>query len=293
MIAQTALTVLGVVIIVLGLRDMYHSLLHPRGKGAMSHAVTAAMWKLSKRAGHRLGPTVGPAAMVTVVVLWVALQTLGWALIYIPHIPGGFVYSPGVDPTRYPDFVGALYISLVTLVTLGFGDVVAVDPWLRAATPLEALIGFALLTTALTWFTQVYPPLSRRRALALELKGLADSGYAQRLSGLDAPTAGTVLHTLASEIGKARVDLTQHTESYYFREEDPDLSLARQLSYALALREAAAASPSRDLQAAAEVLSRALEQLATKLRADFVRADEDVLETFKAYAADHARTPRI
>ena len=35
--------------------------------------------------------------------------------------------------------------------------------------PLEALTGFVLLTTALAWFAQIYPPLSRRRALALQL----------------------------------------------------------------------------------------------------------------------------
>ena len=289
---RVLVTVLGVVVALLGLRDMYHSLLHPSGKGSISHRVMVLVWKVSKWSGHRLGSMVGPAMMVTVVVLWVALQALGWALIYLPHVPAGFSYSPGIDPTRYNNFLEALYISLVTLGTLGFGDVVAIDPWIRMAAPLEALTGFALLTAALTWFMQVYPPLSRRRALALELKGLADIGYADELPALDPVTVAHVLGTLAAEIGTVRIDFTQYIESYYFQEEDPDLSLARQLPYALVLRDAAAASASPDLQAGARQLTRALEQLALKLQRDFVAAEGGPEPVFTAYAADHGREPR-
>ena len=286
------LTLAGTAVVLLGLRDMYHSLLHPSGKGAISHRVMMLVWKVSKWSGHRFGSMVGPATMVTVVLLWVTLQAVGWALIYAPHVPEGFAYSPGIDPARYNGFLEALYISLVTLATLGFGDVVATNPWIRMAAPVEALTGFALLTAALTWFTQVYPPLSRRRALALELKGLADSGYAEQLPALDPATVARVLDKLASGIGKARIDFTQHTESYYFQEEDPDLSLARQLSYALVLRDAAAASSTPDLRVGAELLSQALEQLALKLQRDFVASSPDPASAFAAYAADHGREPR-
>lgn len=289
---DVVLTVLGVVLVLLGLRDMYHSLLHPSGKGAISHSVMKVVWLLSKRTGHRFGSLVGPAVMVAVVVLWVALQAVGWALIYVPHVPEGFAYSPGVNPARYNDLFEALYISLVTLATLGFGDVVATGPWLRMAAPLEALTGFALLTAALSWFTQVYPPLSRRRALALELKGLADAAYADQLPALDPVTVARVLDTLAAEVGKARIDFTQHTESYYFQEEDPDLSMARQLSYALVLRDAADASPSPDVRMGARILSQALDQLALKLQRDFVASEADPESVFAAYAADHGRAPR-
>ncbi|MFC7876169.1 ion channel [Isoptericola sp. NPDC057391] len=35
---------------------------------------------------------------------------------------------------------------------VGFGDIVPTTPWLRlATTPLQALIGFALLTAAVSW----------------------------------------------------------------------------------------------------------------------------------------------
>ncbi|MFE7630824.1 potassium channel family protein [Kocuria sp. NPDC057446] len=188
--------------------------------------------------------------MITVVVLWVLLQGVGWALVYLPHVPGGFTYSPGVDPADCPDPVEALYISFVTLATLGFGDVVATDPWIRLATPLEALTGFALLTAA------------------------------RVLDGLTAGVAG------------ARIDFTQHGETYYFQEEDPDLSLARRLSYALELRDRAAASAAPRVRTGARRLGLALEQLAHQLRKSSGCAGQTPADVFAAYAEDHGRDPR-
>jgi hypothetical protein len=285
------LTLLGIAVIAIGLWDMYHSLLHPSGTGAIGGRVQAGIWRISRRTGHRLGSAVGPGSMITVVVLWVLMQGVGWALVYLPHVPGGFTYSPGVDPVNYPDAVDALYVSLVTLATLGFGDVVATDPWIRLATPLEALTGFALLTAALTWFTQIYPPLSRRRSLALELKFLAEVDYADDIAEDDPETAARVLDGLAAEVAKARIDLTQHGETYYFQEEDPDLSLARQLPYALELRDRATASSAPRVRTGGRRLGLALEQLAAKLREEFVAAGEAPDEVFAAYAADHLREP--
>lgn len=283
------LTVVGMVVIVFGLVDMFHTLLHPSGQGRLSRWVLSAVWKISKATGHRAGSAVGPAAMVVVILCWVVLQGVGWALIYYPHVPEGFVYSSGVDPANYPDFVGALYFSFVTLATLGFGDVVPTDPWIRMATPFQALTGFALLTAALTWFTQVYPPLSRRRALALHLKRLADSGYAEKIHALEASSASRVLETLATEVATVRVDFTQHTEGFYFQEQDPDLSLARQLPHALRLRDAALGTADPTVRLSAQQLSLALEQLGTKLKDTFVHTGEDPEEVFAAYAAEHGQ----
>lgn len=178
--------------------------------------------------------------MTTVVGLWVLLQGVGWALVHLPHVPGGFTYSPGAGPADYPDAVGALHVSLVTLVPLGFEDVVATDPWIRPATPLEAPTGFALLTAAPTWCTRIRPPLSRRRSPALDLKFLAEVDHADGIAQEHPVTATRVLDGLAADVAEARIDFTQHGETYYFQEEDPDLPLAHQLPCALELRDRAA-----------------------------------------------------
>lgn len=286
------LTVAGIAVIVTGLQDMFHTLLHPSGKGHLSRFVLAGIWSVSKATGHRLGSAVGPAAMTAVVVLWVALQGAGWALVYYPHLPGGFTYSPGINPADYSPAAEAVYVSFVTLGTLGFGDVVPANPWIRLASPFEALTGFALLTAAMTWFTQIYPPLSRRRALALEIKGLADIGYARQLGTVNPATTSRVLDALAAKVGKTRIDFTQHPEGFYFQEEDPDLSLARQLPYLLKLRDAAIAHKELDVRLSSEQLSLALEQLTNKLKHDFLDNGQDQRQVIEAYAAAHGQTPR-
>ncbi|WP_150307807.1 ion channel [Planctomonas psychrotolerans] len=286
------LTIAGIAILAIGLIDMFRTLLHPTGQGRVSGWVLSATWWLSRATKHRLGSAVGPAAMVAVIVMWVALQGVGWALIYVPHIPGDFLYAPGIDPSRYSAFAEALYISFVTLTTLGYGDAVATDPGIRLAAPLEALTGFALLTAALTWFAQVYPPLFRRRALALELKGLADTGYADALDEVDAATASRVLDTLTAEVAAVRVDLTQHAEGYYFQEENPDLSLARQLPYALRMRDAARSRSEAAVRLSGEQLSQALDQLGAELRGTFLHTGDDLEAIFAAYATDHGQDLR-
>lgn len=289
---QIVLTVVGALVIVVALQDMFHTLLHPRGKGQLSSRVLAGAWWLSRSTGHRLGTAVGPASMVAAIVVWVALLGVGWALVYHPHIPDGFVYSPGIDPADYSDLTEALYVSFVTLATLGFGDVVATDPLLRLAAPLEALTGFAVLTAALTWFMQIYPPLTRRRTLALQLSALADVDYAEQLPGLDATTASRVLDAVTDGLRTVRIDFAQHSEGFYFPEKGAELNLARQLPTALRLRDAAQEHAAEEVTLSAQQLDQALEQLTTTLREQFLHTGEDPAAVVMAYAAEHLQTPR-
>ena len=108
---------------------------------------------------------------------------------------------------------------MVTLATLGFGDIVPTTEWLRVAVPLEAMLGFVLLTAAVTWVLQVYPALMRRRALAIRLSLLHRADAARVLAEEDVPMAANLLEDLAGEVVQARVDLTQYAETYYFRDE--------------------------------------------------------------------------
>lgn len=86
------------------------------------------------------------------------------------------------------------------------------------------------------------------------------------------------------------IDFTQHTESFYFQELDPKISLARQLPYALRLREAASATPDPAVQLSAQRLGEALEQLAQKIKTGFLRTGNDTEEILTAYAHEDGRT---
>ncbi|MFA4841933.1 MAG: potassium channel family protein, partial [Agrococcus sp.] len=219
-------------------------------------------------------------------------QGWGWALIYLPHLPEGFSYAPGTQFSDYAPLAEALYVSFVTLTTLGYGDVLAINPWIRAAAPLEALTGFALLTAAMTWFSQIYPPLSRRRALALHLAGMADADYAASVGALDAATVSRVLDELTERVVEVRLDFVHHAEGFYFREGRRELALARQLPYALELHDAAMARPEIGVRLSAAQLAGALEQLGATLRSQYLGRGDGVREVLSAYAVDHGHEPR-
>jgi Ion channel len=71
---------------------------------------------------ERLFAAAGPTALVVVIATWALLLILGWALVFWPHVPDGFRFDPGTAE-RDAGFLEAVYLSLVTVTTLGFGDI--------------------------------------------------------------------------------------------------------------------------------------------------------------------------
>jgi voltage-gated potassium channel Kch len=287
-IASILSTVLGAAIIVYGLSDVFLTLVHPHARGRLTRGIFAGVWRLTDRLGRRARAAAGPIAAITVVVTWAATQAVGWAFIYLPHIPDGFLYTDGIDPAEYLNFFEALYFSLVSLSTLGFGEVVPTDAALRIVSPLQAVTGFALLTGAATWLLQLFPTLGRRRAAALSLTFLGRAGYPQRIHEMDAAAAASVLHGVAQQMAGVRVDLSQNPESYYFREGEAPTSLGHALPIAEELARAASTSPQVELSAAGAALDAALEDLGECLRDNFGARGESRTELIDSFARDHS-----
>ncbi|TLP72832.1 potassium channel family protein [Nesterenkonia sphaerica] len=282
------LTLAGVALVAVGLWDMFQTLFHPKGQGSLSSGLLAAVWRATRVLRSRVGHIVGPAAMVGVIVMWVALQIVGWALIYYPHLPEGFEYSSEVEPATHTHVLDAFYISMVTVSTLGYGDLVPTQSAPRILGPLQAITGFALLTAALTWFSQIFPPLARRRSLALDLRSPADADFAHHVARVEPDAVCRTLESLMEAIGLVRVDLTQHAEVFYFLETDHHQSLSSQLPYALRIRDAALERPEESVRLRADQLSAALEKLTRQLHQDFRLPGEAPQEVIDAYAAAHS-----
>jgi hypothetical protein len=223
-------TAVGVVLVLAALRDIFHTIWHPSGRGRLSRWIMRAVWRVGRgrRALRRL---TGPLAMVVVVLAWVLLILLGWALVYWPHLPDGFVFGGSLDPAHRAGLLDAVYLSTVTLATLGFGDIVPTADWLRIAVPVQALIGFALLTAAVSWVLQVYPALTRRRALAVRLSLLSRVDTLGRVADPQSTLAASLLKHVAVGLALLRVDVTQYAETYYFRDGDAEASLPAMLGW--------------------------------------------------------------
>ncbi|WP_412074750.1 potassium channel family protein [Streptomyces xanthophaeus] len=225
--------------------------------------------------------------MVAVVAVWTLTVVVGWALIYWPHMPDAFAYSAGLRPADHAGFLDALYISLVQVSTLGLGDIAPADGWLRVLAPLEALVGFVLLSATVSWTLGIYPALARRRSLALRLSHLSRTHPTTEQIDTDAGVA--VLDSLAAGISVISVDFMQYAESYYFYDGDDRTSLARHLPYADNLADQAAGARHPDVRLAAAVLRAALEDLAIILDQRFLHTEGLPGQVFDAFAHDHGR----
>ncbi|WP_033107425.1 potassium channel family protein [Microbacterium profundi] len=283
----------GAVTILYVLRDIFHTLGHPEGHGTLSRFVLSTIWRLSTFRGKRgrLARLAGPVALITVIMVWGTLAILGWALVYLPSVPTGFVYASGSETDVTNVVLDALYISMSTISTLGFGDVVPAPGWLRVVTPLEALFGFALLTVAVSWVLQVYPALARRRVLAIRLSSLRRTMSTTALRDAEATLIAAVLERLSTDIIQARIDLSEYSETYYFRDEDPNCSLAAMLPYAAELASIGAAAPRSDTRFAAKLLMFALEGFTEVLKDRFPHTAPIMSDLLAAYAADHGHDP--
>jgi Ion channel len=274
-----------VTLIAIVVRDVFDALFHPEGRSTLSRgvmrAVRAGMRPLVPRTGRAVA---GPLALFVVLATWAALLILGWALIFWPHLDSGFRGGPGED-----GFFDAVYFSMVTVSTLGFGDVTPTAGWLQLLAPFEALLGFGLLTAGISWLLQLYPAVNRRRALAYEVSLLreaeADTGDA--IPELEPTAAEAILADLVSRVVAVERDLVTFPVSYYFREDDERFSLPAVAPYLidLAARSQAGAVPEH-VRFRARMLSAAIEDLAGSTGRLFYDLEEarpdEVLRRFAA-----------
>lgn len=282
------LSVVGVLLNVTVLRDLFHTLWHPRGFGSLGHHVFRLVWRLGSRG--RSTELAGPLGLLAVVVLWTAMVVGGWALVYLPHMPGAFHFDGSLRPQESSDLVASVYLSLVAVGTLGFGDIVPATTALRLAVPLQALMGFALFTAAISWVMQVYPALTRRRSFARRLHVMANNDTTRFVGSGSSAVVAQLLQSLEQDLLTVATDFVQYGSSYYFREEDEAMSLAANLPYALDLVAAAEQSPSPDVRHLGVLLSDAVAGTAVAVEA-YVGTSGPVAAVLDAFAEDHGHAP--
>lgn len=279
-------SVLGFLLVLGVLWDVFQNLWHPSARGRTNRVVLAIVRRTTPRLGRRARQLAGPVTMVGAIAVWTALAVAGWTLVYWPHMPGAFSYDPGLEPTARNDLADSLYLSLVTVATLGYGDIVPTTVWLRLLAPVQALMGLTMLTASVSWILQVYSAVTDRRVAAVRLAALRRAGISNVLHEMSDPTAARTVEDVATAMAAVRVDLTQYAETYYFQETDQDTALAANLGFAYELMENARQSSGTDLPVVAEVLAHALDDFARLIDDQFLRSGLDTRAVLDAYAAD-------
>ena len=218
--------------------DVFLTVFHAQGHaGPLTRRHTRALWGLARRVGvRRHGPPrdallglAAPLMVVFTLAVWVLLLLTGFALIYLPYVQT-FLFSPGSLRTPWWE---ALYYSGYTAATLGTGDLGADLPALRTLTVLEAFIGFALLSSAVTYMLAVYRELLAKRTLASNIAGYFRAGEARvrefmRADGRNEVARWTegittsLLHVMEAHF--------QYPVLHYYRSSDRDRALPLQLA---------------------------------------------------------------
>jgi Ion channel len=292
---DAVLTLLGIALIALALRDIFDVLFHPLGRGALARLILVGASALARRFGGRtLTRLVGPLSYIAVVVAWATLLAVGWALVFMPQLPGGFTFDPGLDPSEHTGFLDALYVSLVNLTSLGYGDISPASPLLRVLGPVETMFGLGLLTASISWLISIYNAISRRDSLAHEvhLAKEAEERLGEELADADPELLETMLASFAEQLIRTRRDLIHFPIVHYFRTEDDERALAGLLPFLASLvEEASEHKRPHALRVRAEILRLAIDDFAATLRTRLRMPGETTDATLEHYLAEHG-SPR-
>jgi Ion channel len=184
-------TAAGVGLLLLTAYDVYATVLHTRARyGPVGERLNRFVWRVARWASlrlprprrHRFLNGVGPLLLPLLLVTYIAIIIMGFALIYAPRLPEQFHVGELKGST---DFVDALYFSGITLTTLGYGEIVPSSTLMRLAALVESASGIALISLAIAYLLAVYGALATKRTVALTL-------YHQAGEGADA--AGFIAH---------------------------------------------------------------------------------------------------
>ena len=287
-------TLVGAILIIAALSDIFQTLFHPSGKGSLSRSLIYGVWKATRPVVSRYPRALqlaGPLGFLVTLTIWTVLLTLGWAFVYWPHLPNGFSFDPGMDPSENAGFNSALYFSIVSLATLGYGDIVPDANWLRIIAPVQALTGFGLLTASITWLLSVFPALSYRRAFADQILLLRDteSEMGIPLTDLDSDTVQQILGEVTSQLVTIRGDLIKFPIGYYFHSRDEQAELSVIMPYLLELVEKASdAECAPEVRMRAMMLRGAIEKFSTTVASRFLGLSPSTPteEVVEAYARD-------
>lgn len=237
-------TILGVVLIVISLIDIYLIVLYPRsGKGWLSSAISKGTWRLFRKIARigaaikrseRFGATIlsfcGPTLLVLIVSAWTILLIVGFACVYWTELGVEIQASDGWTPVS---FMTALYYSGYVFTTLGVGDLVPRSDWVRMVTVIEAALGFAIFTLTITYLLAIYSALNQRNVFALMLhhRTMGKGDAAELLARMGGDGNFSDARDDVAELAESLLTLLESHHAYpvvhYFRFENDLYSLSR------------------------------------------------------------------
>jgi hypothetical protein len=169
---------LGVAVICIVLLDVFESILVPRpspGRHRLARYIVRPTWRLWRWLGERTRAEglsrdgfyglYAPAAAVLSLTVWLVLLVLGYGLLL-------FAVRGELDPA--PSNLGsAMYFAGTSVLTLGYGDIVASGPLARGVSLVAAANGLGLVALVITFLFSLFASYQRRERLVVTLSARA------------------------------------------------------------------------------------------------------------------------
>jgi hypothetical protein len=177
--------VAGFVMIVAGVLDLFMTVLYYDAAGPLSLRLYRLVWSLCRRVASKVPDrhtyfvlSLGvPLMVLGSLILWIALQVLGFAAIYYVGLHGGaFRFSEGLEAS----VVEALYLSGISLSGLGYGDLAPVTAPFQLVAALQALMGYGFLTLAIAYVVNVYKVIEDMGVLSSDIFHESERTYDSR-----------------------------------------------------------------------------------------------------------------
>jgi hypothetical protein len=193
---------LGILLVVAVVWDLFETIVVPRptpGLFRIGRYVVRGSWRIVRAAGRRrdgrthdtLLGLFGPAATFALLVVWLTTLIVGYGLIL-------FALRDQLLPVP-SDLGTTTYFAASSVLTLGFGDIVALGPAARVVVIVAAASGLGVVALVVTFLFSLYGSYQRREVQVVTLQAAAGAP----------PSAVALLKTYA------RLDLVNRLPDFF------------------------------------------------------------------------------
>lgn len=219
LVTNYSLTAAGSVLLALVFYDIYATILRgTKHSGLFSRFLNRGLWRgvavltqnLNRRWRHRILSAIGPLLMPLLISIFIVMLLTGFALIYVPRMETSFKINDAVVGSLV---FKAFYFSGITLLTIGYGDILPITDTTRVVAIVEGASGIGIISLSITYLLTVYGALERKRAVALKFYHQARQGA--DISGFIAShfSRGR-FYSLTESLREATRDLQESLESH-------------------------------------------------------------------------------
>src|SRR5450759_1672162 len=173
---ETMAFVLGILLLILVVWDLFETIVVPRpspGWFRIARYLVRGSWRVVRAIGRgRDGRThdtllglFAPAMTLALLVAWLSTLIIGFGLVL-------FALRDQLSPSPQ-DLGTTLYFAGSSVLTLGFGDIVAAGPAARVVVVIAAASGLGVVALVVTFLFSLYGSYQRREVQVVTLQAVA------------------------------------------------------------------------------------------------------------------------